>query len=189
MTFDTPQSVATEPPSSSPLGSDYSDSMPSSPTKRSIRERGRSQMQSSSPTKKRPKSAIRESRTRSRSRSRSSLRVSFSSPEATQIEDHAYVYASDNVIEIGSSDGEDSDFEKRRLRREEHTSRSLQLQSPRRHVRAQTPGPPDHTRRVESTEGGTGLLSSSRGDLGQPQTRHSARPASAFHRSNSKSHR
>ena len=190
--FETPQSVATGPPSSPPLGSDYSDSVPSSPTKRPTRERGRSHVQSSSPTRNRPKSAIRGSTTHPRSRSRGSRRVSFSSPEATQIDDSAYIYASDNVIEVASSGGEDSDFERRRLRREEHSSLSLQLRTPRRGMRAQTPGPPDLSTKPESSgsEGGT-ARNSSRADSGRTQNRpaHNTRSAATPRRSNGKGYR
>ena len=141
--YETPRSVATEPPTSPFVGSDYSDSVPSSPTKRSVHDRGRPPTQSQTPKHVRPKSAIRGSKTPSRSRPRTQRRVSFSSPEATQIEDHAYEVVNEDVIELNSSEAEDSDFERRRIRREAHASRSLQLHS-RKHERAQTPGPPSH---------------------------------------------
>lgn len=84
--FGTPSSGAAAPPTSSPVGSDYSDSLPSSPVKYSDRSRHMSRSQVRDYSIERPRSAMR-SVSRPRSRRYVERRVSFSSPEATHIED------------------------------------------------------------------------------------------------------
>ncbi|THH11152.1 hypothetical protein EW145_g828 [Phellinidium pouzarii] len=103
----TPQSAASAPPTSSPVGSNYSDSLPSSPIKQHTElNRSRSRSISRGRSGVRPRSAIRGSSAPSRSRSLVQRRVSFSSPEAIHIED---VIRDDNPLQTSSAEDSDDD--------------------------------------------------------------------------------
>lgn len=130
--YETPQSAASAPPTSSPPGSDYSDEG-SSPIKSSGYDRGRPHSISRQRASPRLRSAIRGSRSRSHSKIRLRRRVSFSSPEAVHIEDTVYEVVHNDSRQ--SSDYEESDTydEGRQLRSMPHL---------RSEIRAQTPGPP-----------------------------------------------
>lgn len=135
-TSETPQSAASAPPTSSPLGSDYSEEASSSPTKYSHEhERGRPVSVTRHSGGTRLKSAIRNSRSRSRSKARLRRRVSFSSPEAVHIEEslEEIVYSDERQLSEDSEVyDEDSDTG-------QHSNQSAH---PHRIIRAQTPGPP-----------------------------------------------
>ncbi|KAI5122790.1 hypothetical protein M0805_000134 [Coniferiporia weirii] len=147
----TPQSAASAPPTSSPVGSDYSDSLPSSPIKQHAElTRGRSRSVSRTNTV-RLKSAIRGL---SRSKSRLRRRVSFSSPEAFLIED----VVDDNLLQTSGAEDPDEDPGSD----DDQDNRSEPVRAPRSrlNIRAETPGPP-------GTRGRSGSSLPTRNDVEQ----------------------
>ena len=142
----TPQSGAPAPPTSSPLGSEYSDLPSSSPLKYDAQERGRSRSLSQHDSPRRPKSALRN---RSRSSKGRSLprRVSFSSPEAIHINDEAFVSQSSGLEDSDIATNVSRNHRRRISGHDYHHENSQSyphgLSSRRGSMRAQTPGPPE----------------------------------------------
>ena len=138
----TPQSRATAPPTSSPVRSDY-DRHSSSPIKHTGLERGRAKSRPRASKAEPRKSSIRARSASSTSVSRTRRRVSFSTPEAIQIEDHAYEFFSSSEMDSDTGFGDnDVRHTNRHVLRNSHAVSPESSPRQRGVMRAQTPGPP-----------------------------------------------
>ncbi|KLO11472.1 hypothetical protein SCHPADRAFT_998878 [Schizopora paradoxa] len=124
--LETPQSLASDPPLSSPVDSETSEThSSSSPNKFESPTRGRSKGRSRPPTPPRPRSAIRGANSKPRSPFKIRRQVSFSSPEAVEIDIEGVLPSSSDIEDDHEQSSDDET---------DHHVRSP--------MRAQTPGPP-----------------------------------------------